>query len=330
MKKYFLIVAALSILTSMCLAADESKKPAFVNPFKTSGNWYRANLHTHTTLSDGDSNLPDVVNKYRKLGYSALAITDHEKSNDVRGYSDANFILLNGMETHPECLGCDVSYHLVCLNLPNGFVMPKELNAQQRIDRVKEAGGEVFFAHPYWSGHNINEIAPLKGLIGVEVYNDGCDYIAKAYSSVHWDDLLQAKHYLSGFATDDFHGTADSNDAGRSWVMIKSKKLTPKAVMAALKAGCFYSSAGPTIEDFRIENNTVYLRCSPAKEIRLLGNSCRGKKIRANGSELLTKFEEKIPDNSGLRYVRAEIVDANDRCAWTNPIIIEPTKENKK
>jgi len=139
---------------------------------------------------------------------------------------------------------------------------------------------------------------------------------------------LQAGDYISGFATDDMHDLKSETAGG--WVMIKSKKLTPKAVMAALKAGCFYSSAGPTIEDFRIENDTVYLRCSPVKEIRLLGNSCRGKKISANGSELLTKFEEKIPDNSGLRYIRAEIVDTNDRCAWTNPIIIEPAKEKKK
>jgi hypothetical protein len=100
--------------------------------------------------------------------------------------------------------------------------------------------------------------------------------------------------------------------------------------MSALKSGCFYASSGPRIEDFHIENNTVYVRCSPAKEIRLLGNSCRGRKAVANGSELLTKIEEKIPDNSGLRYVRAEITDANGKSAWSNPIIIEPAKEKKK
>ncbi|MHB0946774.1 MAG: CehA/McbA family metallohydrolase [Sedimentisphaerales bacterium] len=326
MKKCFLFIAALFVLASTCFAADSNETQAFVNPFTTSGNWYKANLHTHSKLSDGDSNLPDVVNKYRKLGYSVLAITDHEKSNDVSGYSDANFILLNGMETHPKCNTSENVYHFVCLNLPNGFVMPTELEAQQRINRVKEAGGEVFFAHPYWSGHNINEIEPLKGLIGIEVYNNLCDSIGKGCGSVQWDDLLLAKHYISGFATDDLHAI---NTPVGGWVMVKSESLTPEAIMAALKTGCFYSSAGPTIEDFRIENNTIYLRCSPVKEIRLLGNAAHGKKIRTAGSELLTKFKEKIPENSGLRYVRAEIVDVNDRCAWTNPIIIEPPKETK-
>ena len=323
-KCFGLILFIVLLLTAFsCFGKDTS----LVNPFTTQGNWYKANLHAHTTLSDGDSNLPDVVNKYRKLGYSVLAITDHEKSNDVSGYSDADFILLNGMETHPKCNTSETKYHLVCLNLPSGFVMPTEFAAQQRIDRVKQAGGEVIFAHPYWSGHNINEIAPLKGLIGIEVYNNLCDGIAKGSSSVHWDDLLQSKHYIPAVATDDLHKI---NTAVGGWVMVKSEKLTPEAVMAAIKTGCFYSSAGPTIENFRIENDTVYLRCSPVKEIRLLGNSSRGKKYRASGSDLLTHIEQKVPADSYLRYIRAEIVDVNDRCAWTNPIIIEPPKEKKK
>ncbi len=26
----------------------------FINPFDLEGNWYRANFHTHTTVSDGE------------------------------------------------------------------------------------------------------------------------------------------------------------------------------------------------------------------------------------------------------------------------------------
>jgi hypothetical protein len=327
-KLAILTIAFGFIFAAAGFSADAQVKSPFTNPFTTTGKWYKANLHTHSKLSDGEANLPDVVKEYRRLGYSVLAITDHEKSNNVSGYSDANFILINGMETHPECLNCDVCYHLVCLNLPNGFVMPKELNTQQRIDRVKEAGGEVFFAHPYWSGHNINQILPLKGLIGMEVYNSGCNDIGKPLSSVQWDDLLQAGDYISGFATDDMHDLKSETAGG--WVIIKTEKFTLEGIMEALKSGCFYASSGPTIEDFHIENNTVYLRCSPAKEIRILGNSCRGKRFLANGSQLLTKVEEKLSNDSDMRYLRAEIIDSNDKCAWTNPIIIEPAKENKK
>ena len=43
-----------------------------------SRHWFRGNLHTHTTNSDGDSP-PDVVTAwYRDAGYDFLALTDHD------------------------------------------------------------------------------------------------------------------------------------------------------------------------------------------------------------------------------------------------------------
>ena len=44
--------------------------------------WLRANLHTHTINSDGDSPPEDVVAWYRDAGYDALAITDHDLLTD--------------------------------------------------------------------------------------------------------------------------------------------------------------------------------------------------------------------------------------------------------
>jgi len=39
--------------------------------------WYRGNLHTHTTNSDGDESPEFVANGYDTNGYDFLAITDH-------------------------------------------------------------------------------------------------------------------------------------------------------------------------------------------------------------------------------------------------------------
>ena len=311
-----IIVIGLLFMSFSCFGKDTS----LVNPFTTSGNWYKTNLHTHTKLSDGDSNLPDVVKKYRQLGYSVLAITDHEKSNNVAGFSDSNFLLISGMETQPNS-GC----HFVCLNLPGGFIMPSELEAQQRIDRVRQAGGEVIVAHPYWGGYNINHFVMLKDFIGLEVYNEVCDEACKGYSSVLWDDFLLMERYLPAVAVDDLHGISS---AGKGWVMIKAKELTSQAIMDALRSGCFYSSCGPVIKDFHIENNTIFLRCSPVKEIHFVGDGSRGKKLRASSNQLLDSAQYSIQAGNGPRYIRVEIIDGNDRYAWTNPIIIE--KPEKK
>jgi hypothetical protein len=308
MKRIFLLCL---FAAAQCFAAD------LINPFTIEGNWYKTNLHTHSTTSDGKSPLADVVKTYRGLGYQVLAITDHEKANNVNGYSDANFILISGMETPPPCHTAQTRFHLVCLNLPAGFVMPKELEAQQRIDLVKKVGGEVIFAHPYWSGHTINEIAPLKGIIGLEVYNHTCVDCGKSISSVQWDDVLASKKYIAGFANDDAH---DMKETGGGWIMLKASKLTLDAVMTAIKTGCFYATTGPQIKDFRITDDNVYITCSPAKEIRFIDDLHGGQIIRSKDSELLTKFEMKLKNS---RYIRAEVVDVNDKVAWTNPIVIQ-------
>nr|MCR5040606.1 hypothetical protein [Clostridia bacterium] len=39
--------------------------------------FYRANLHTHSTISDGSADLPEVVERYYSLGYDILCMTDH-------------------------------------------------------------------------------------------------------------------------------------------------------------------------------------------------------------------------------------------------------------
>ena len=40
-------------------------------------HWYKVNLHTHTTRSDGHVSPEEAARIYRDAGYDALAITDH-------------------------------------------------------------------------------------------------------------------------------------------------------------------------------------------------------------------------------------------------------------
>ena len=40
-------------------------------------NWYRGNIHTHTTESDGDAEPEKVAAWYREHGYDFLVLSDH-------------------------------------------------------------------------------------------------------------------------------------------------------------------------------------------------------------------------------------------------------------
>ncbi|OQA04052.1 MAG: PHP domain protein [Planctomycetes bacterium ADurb.Bin401] len=311
----------LSLIITTLFISTVSFAAELINPFTVEGNWYKANLHTHTTTSDGDVNLPTRVKQYRDIGYNVLVVTDHEKTNNVDGYSDANFLLISGMETHPSS-GADVPYHLVCINIPQSLSFAKDVNATERIRRVKASGGEIIFAHPYWSGHTTKEMLAVDGYIAMEVYNGGFSYTGKGYNSVQWDQLSNTGKIIPAVAADDVHR---SDKVGQSWIMLKAKQLTANAVMDALRAGCYYSSCGPAFEDFRIEGDSAIVKCSPVMEICFMGQNTCSRNFTAQKNSPITSAVYKLPKK--FKWVRAEIVDADGKHAWSNPIIIPQKKD---
>ena len=295
------------LLAAMASAAE------LVNPFLKEGQWYKAALHVHSTTSDGDVTVPDRMNQYREKGYAVVAITDHWKTNNIDGLSDETFLVINSMEAHPK------GNHFVCLNLPEGFEIQKNMEPQHVIDMVNAAGGGVIYAHPYWLGHTIENLLAVEGYIGIEVYNGVCEVsIAKGYGSVHWDQLLGKGKILPAVATDDVHKSENIN---LGWTMIKAEELTAKAIMDSLRSGCYYASCGPTIEDYRVEEGVVKIKCSPAAKICFGGQGSYGLVVNAKDDKPLTAAQWKLPDN--CKFVRAEAIDSNGSHAWTNPIVLK-------
>ncbi len=289
------------------------------NPFTRAGKWYKANLHTHTTTSDGQQSPPETVEAYRKAGYHVVALTDHNRTNDVRGMARRNFLVLSGMEYHPQCPSTPNPHHLVALNLPHGFGFdqdyPEDGNACIRA--VKAAGGESILAHPLWCGHRYDMYAYLNGYIGMEVYNTTTDRIGRANSEAAWCHLLDAGRILPAVAVDDSHSL---HDRFGGWTWLRLGKLSVPAVMDALRAGCYYCSTGPVIHDFRVRRGAAEVTCSPAERIYFVAHTWHGQRRKAEAKKSIRKFT--APVGEDWIYVRAVVVDHAGRKAWTNPILL--------
>ena len=61
-------------------------------------NWYRANMHNHTTFSDGHMTPEEIKEAYMNHGYSIVAYTDHEILLDHSELSDENFLAITSSE----------------------------------------------------------------------------------------------------------------------------------------------------------------------------------------------------------------------------------------
>ena len=95
--------------------------------------------------------------------------------------------------------------------------------------------------------------------------------------------------------------------------------LDPELILESLKAGRYYSSQGPEINDIAIVDDEIVVSCSPAAVISAQGKGARAKFVRGEG---LT--EGRLPlkrFNEG--YIRITVLDAQGRHAWSNPFWID-------
>lgn len=63
-----------------------------------SGQFYKANLHCHTVLSDGTWTKEQVKAEYQKKGYSIVAFTDHRHYGWHPELQDDSFLPIAGFE----------------------------------------------------------------------------------------------------------------------------------------------------------------------------------------------------------------------------------------
>jgi hypothetical protein len=300
----------------------------FVNPFREVGQWFKGNVHTHSTGSDGTRTPEQLVKLYSGAGYDFLSITDHSFVTDIKGLGGAGFQLIPGEEI---CIGrthANTPYHIVALGILETLPFKdfdRDLDPQLVIDHVKGAGGIPILAHPYWSGLNNRDMMDIEGYHGVEIYNTSCDYERNTgFSASHIDDLIVMGRRPWIYAVDDHHGAERPLlplDAVSAWIMVKSKSLNADDILSCIERGLFYSSTGPEIRDITIdEAGVISLECSPAKEISFVSTPSLGIKYYAEDGPLTSASYEGRPSET---YTRIEITDFEGRTAWSNPIYNE-------
>jgi hypothetical protein len=300
-------------------------------PFSKPGRFWRGNLHTHSTRSDGRRSPEEVCRYYEAAGYDFLALTDHFLPEyewpitDTTSYRSAAFTTILGAELHPpdDAMELGNGWHLVGVGLPPDFAPPKEEETGPELARrALDTGALVIAAHPNWFGMTEGDMLALDGVHGLELYNASAADDNDAAESVYMLDLMLARgKRVFGFATDDAHFVLDTRDRLGGWVVVKSEELTPEAILAALKQGDFYSSTGPAIHDLVVvPGERLWVSCSPANRIFVIGGPAR---YSMRGEQGITEAEFDLR-NWRDDYLRVLVRDDAARKAWTNPIWFDP------
>lgn len=296
-------------------------------PFDKPGRFYKGNLHTHTTYSDGARELSDVVHAYQDRGYDFLSITDHFLPKygfpitDASAYNNDGFITLPGAELHAPTLVNSDLWHIVGVGLPADFNHPCDGETGPELAyRAAEAGAFIGLAHPAWYTLTPYEADLVKSAHAVEVYNHTAAAHNDRGDSWYLLELLLARgRRLNAYAADDAH-FGQRPDSFGGWVHVRAESLDPEMILASLKAGHYYSSQGPKINSVEISGDTIEVDCSPAVSVYLTG--CGSVVEFCSGGESITSCSMSLVKFRGS-YCRVTVVDDSGKRAWTNPIWLE-------
>lgn len=293
--------------------------------FPGDGVWLKGNLHSHSTVSDGVFEPAELAELYTGQGYDFLSMTDHNVYVSHRELPEERLILLTGLE-HDIEYDTDHCVHLTGIG-PVGkektdYVCRQfgkdEITAQELVDLMRGDGQFVTLAHPVWSRMLPEEVLALKNVNAVEVYNNGTEHLCHGGNAeVYWDLMLRMGRHVYASACDDVHVR---EDLFGGWIWVKAARRSPEAIMEALCAGRFYASSGPRIYDFGLEEDDVYVSCSPCREIHFVSWPPRGKSFFAEENGTLTGASRRLTGREN--YVRAVCVDERGRAAWSQPIFL--------
>jgi hypothetical protein len=319
-----------------------------IDLLKKNGPFFKANLHTHTTVSDGRMSPEERAKWYRENGYNILAITDHCKYRQYPEFSTENFLMVPGVEaTKMYCLdpkNPKLKYYLCHINFwpkdPETAVYEPEpevydigeINAY--IARMKKAGWLCSLNHPSWSYMQTADVNQIRGVDAFEVYNHVSQYLDnKGIDNVYYTMYLKSGNFAYAVAADDAHCgyTEDgeleaSMDMGGGWIMISMPKLGHKEFVDAFENGRFYASSGPEFKECYIdeERDVLVVECSPVHVISVKGvHTVRAGRAIGHGDDLtyaefpLETIREREP------FIRVEAFRTDGKCAYGQPYYFE-------
>lgn len=302
-----------------------------ISPFSLPGRFWRGNLHTHSTLSDGVLAPEQVTDAYKNAGYDFMMLSEHFLERfkwpiaDTRRMRSNAFTTIIGAELHAPQTSVGELWHIVAAGLPLDFEpCGKTETAKDLTQRAAAQGAFIGIAHPAWSQLTIEDGRAMAMAHAVEIYNHGCAVDCDRGEGFYLlDQLLNEGHRLTAFATDDAHFATQDHFGG--WVHVKSESLEPEALLEALKKGYYYSSQGPVIHELSVSGNELSVVCSPVNTIVVVCGNSRtvsrsGRSITQATLDLGKLKQSWLPLKEDSPWIRLAIIDQAGKRAWTNPI----------
>lgn len=329
-------------------------------------NSYKANLHTHTNISDGHFSPEEIKKFYKDQGYSIIAYTDHDVFLQHNDLSDSEFLALNAYEMEVNQLKSDATLasntnktcHMCLIALDPDMETPvcwhreKYLfrNAINHRDEVKNDESLPDYERVY-SAEGISDMMRLGRENGFFVtYNhpmwsmeEYADYTS--YNGMHAMEIVNGECVAMGFCDHNERVYDDMLNSGKriycvatddthhtrgmffGATVIKADKLEYKSVADALVNGNFYATEGPEIKQLYLEDGKLVVETSAVDSIRLNTGARIAKRVANSNGTPITRAVFELPLDKELYYIRVTATDKGGKCAHSNAYFLDELTE---
>ncbi|MBR5506491.1 MAG: PHP domain-containing protein [Clostridia bacterium] len=215
------------------------------------GNFYKANLHCHSTISDGQKTPEEIKEIYKRHGYSVVAYTDHDMLIPHHDLTDDTFLALTGIEygveqptdkpdqymkvCHLCCIALEKeneiqpmwhrSKYITTVNAWTNreFVKFDETKPDyerrygsegitEMMNIARDEGFFVTYNHPVWSQENYPEYMGYSGMHAMEIFNGGSHAAGFDEENFRvYDDMLKGGKKICCIGADDNHSTSEDS-----------------------------------------------------------------------------------------------------------------------
>jgi hypothetical protein len=363
MKLYFFRTL---LLIALVLVGIIGCKPSWQieNPY-TTVDWekygqYKANLHTHSMVSDGWMNPHTVVEKYHKAGYRILAISDHnsvtypweefskfEASDKTKQRIESKVLKpqeeelieladLKFKDVKPSDMGMLAiqanelsSHHHMCSFFSDHNGTTTEVES---LEATAVKNGITILNHPgRYTGSNpdhynlkwyLNLFKSYNYLVGLESFNCGKRF---PHDRQLWDSILTVMAPIRpvwGFSNDDMHSM---RDFGRNWNVFLLPDLSEQEVRQAMEKGIFYFVYAPEGHNGTQVPIIKSIKVNQRRGEIMINASKQDSIVWISDGKRICRGNQlllkELPKTSN--YVRAELYGAEFSIVCTQPFIIK-------
>jgi hypothetical protein len=173
-------------------------------------------LHVHTTCSDGDLSIPDVLDVYTARGFDAVALTDHDHLLRPGCYDQVDSV-------HTELI---VFKGIELTVFEKGYVHVGRIDGDQEQLHI--------FNHPSELELPRDKVLERIAQVAQRLPLDAVEITSKGFATPEWD---LAELPYPKVATDDSHTRLM---CGRAWIELDCPRIKD-AIIRAVKAGEFWN-----------------------------------------------------------------------------------------